>query len=315
MSKDKIYRDGVSFKDTTGQSGLWVKTEIIGGYGDIHFNPYGKSTLDEVIFRTHNIVPIGGTSYAMERLFGIKESQIDIPTMYEQNGIGIIDSAEPEDTYLTPNGNKAYVYRPGHFVQLFGIGITGTAENDVTIYNPDYRENGITISRVNSDGQTVTGTLLPFRYTEETLDSDERKQYFGKKTENGITGYYLKRFEADPIIKHIWKTGEDVDDEELIAPQDVWENTAGLNAVESFTEFALQINKKDVKEFFIAQEHEDRTRINTIALFNGEFVKDQNNPADYGDYRDVRLFSKLVINPEYLNLAKDLNLLYRVYTS
>lgn len=48
--------------------------------------------------------------------------------------------------------------------------------------------------------------MLPFRYTTEMLDSDERKQYFGKKVDDdGVTGYYLKRYEADAVIKHVWK--------------------------------------------------------------------------------------------------------------
>ena len=53
----------------------------------------------------------------------------------------------------------------------------------------------------------------------------------------------------------------------------------------------------------------ERARINTIALFSGEYV------AASGDYRDIRLFSKLNIPTEYLSLNKDLNIIYRVYTS
>ena len=156
--------------------------------------------------------------------------------------------------------------------------------------------------------------MIPFRYTAETLNSTERKMYFGKKKDDkGITGYYLKKFESDPVIKHIWKTGEEAEEETLIPSSDVWTNTAGLNAVETFTEIILKISKKDVKEWFIALEQPDRTRINTIALFNGQYVPYQGSGDIYGDYRDVRLFSKLCINPEYLNLSKDLNIIYRIY--
>lgn len=316
MSKKINLKDTVSFKDNLDQkAGLWARTEVIGGYGEIHHNPFGKSTLDEVIFRTHNIVPIGGTSYVLEKLFGVKETQIDIPTMYDTNHIGRANSAVPTETYITPTGDKAIIYRMGHLVQLFGVGITGTSENDISIYEPDYREYDITMTKVNPDGLTITGTMLPFRFTQETLDSNERKQYFGRKETDGITGYYLKKFESEPIIKHIWKTGEDIDDEEIIDPNDIWNNAYGANAVESFIEISLQVNKKDIKEWFTYLEQEDRARINTIALFNGEYVKDASDPSDYGDYRDVRMFSKICINPEYLNLAKDLNLLYRIYTA
>ncbi len=318
MSKYLKINDHVSLKDGVGfghiHNGLWAKTEVIGGYNDVIINPYGKSTINDPIFTEKNIVPIGGVSYAFEHIFGVSESQIHVPTLKESANIGPDDS-QPivSETYQTPEGTAVTTYRYGHFVQLFGVGITGTGENDASLYHPDYRESSITLSKVNSDGLIVTGTMLPFRYTTATLDSSERKQYFGKKKDsNGVTGYYLKKFESDPVIKHIWKTGEDVDNEELISNNDIWTNMSGLNAVESFIEIYLKISKKDIKEWFVALEQADRTRINTIALFNGQFV-DGDNAADYGDYRDVRLFSKVCINPEYLDLNKDLNILYRIY--
>ena len=312
-----ILNEQLKFEDTLGQHkpGLWVKTEVVGGYGDYKFNPTGKSTIGEVVFREKNVVPIGGVSYAMQNLFGVKDEQIDIPTLYSSNGIGKINSGEPIETYMTPNGEKSVVYRYGHYVQLFGVGITGTAENDVTVYHPDYRENNIYLSRVNNDGLTITGTMLPFRYTPATLDSNDRKKYFGKKLdEEGITCYYLKRFEADPVIKHVWKTGEEIDHEELVSDADVWENSTGKNSVETFTEMHLVIDKSEIKEWFISLEQEDRTRINTIALFSGQFVAGD-DASDYGDYRDVRLFSKLCMKPEYLDQNKDLHIIYRVYGS
>jgi hypothetical protein len=298
--------------------GLWAKTEVIGGYGDVNINPNGKSSLGEEIFRTHNIVPIGGVSYIMQQAFEIPETQISIPTLYDQTGIGLANSTPPSEKFVSPDRDNWYrsvMYRYGHCVQLFGVGITATAENDISIYKPDYRENSIKLSKVTTDRLTVTGTMLPFRYTTEQLSRTERRQYFGKKKdEYGFTGYYLKKFNQDPVIKHTWKTGEDYEDEVLVSSSEVWTNTSGINAVESFTEIFLKIGKKDIKEWFnIRLEQPDRTRINTIALFDGQFVKDINNQADDGDYRDVRMFSKLVINPEYLNLNKDLNIIYRVY--
>lgn len=320
MMSNKLVEDRLSLNDNIGNnihsSGLWTRTEVIGGYGDININPLGKSTIGEVCFRQSNIVPIGGVSRVMQLLFGVPENQIIVPTLYEESGIGSPNSPAPTETYNTPDGTQSIIYRYGNRVQLFGIGITGTAENDVTVYKPDYRDKSIDITKVNSDGLTVTGTMLPFRYTVEVLNSNERKQYFGKKVDSkGITGYYLKKFETEPVIKHIWKTGEDIENETLVSASDVWNNTTGLNAVESFTEIILKISKKDVKEWFAALEQEDRTRINTLALFSGEFVQDITNPVDYGDYRDVQLFSKLCINPEYLSITKDLNIVYRVYGS
>lgn len=314
MNNSISINDDLSLKDERS-SGLWAKTEVLGGYDFIN-NPNGKSSLGEVCFTQHNIVPIGGVSYVMERVFGIKETQIEIPTLYDESGIGIANSLPPTETYQKPGGQGTVHYRYGHFTQLFGVGITGTGENDITVYNPDYREKSINITVVNPDGLTVRGTMIPFRYTTEVLSTVDRLKYFGKKVDDeGVTSYFLKRFDTEAVIKHIWKTGEDVEEETLVPSSDVWENINGLNAVESFTEIILKISKEDVKEWFIHLEQADRARINTIALFNGEYVKDEEDPTDFGDYRDVKMFSKLCINPEYLNLNKDLTIIYRVYGS
>lgn len=298
------------------QQTLWAKTEVLVSEGEVINNPYGKSTFapGSPFTVNHNIVPIGGVQYAMEQLFGFKGTQFNIPTLYDLSGIGSPNSTPPVETYLTPDGAKTIIYRPGHFVQLYGVGITGTAENDSTVYPAGYRDNSITMSKVTDTGLQLTGTMIPFRYTAEQLSPVERKQYFGKKMDaSGNTGYYLKRFETDPVIKHVWKTSEDINSEILVSSSDVWSNDSSSNAVESFTEFIFKISKTDVREWFRSISQEDRTRINTLALFSGRFVRDINNPSDYGDYEDVYLFSKLCIPIENLQLAKNLNIIYRVY--
>ena len=314
---DKIsLPDDVKYMPDLHNSGLWARTEVIGGYGDVQLNPTGKSTLGEIIFKDANIVPIGGVSYVMEHVFGVNESQIHIPSLKESAGIGANDSQPITETYVTPDGTATTSYRYGHFVQLFGLGITGTAENDISIYPCDYREHTIEIDKVNSDGLEVKGVMLPFRYTGAALDSSDNKKYFGKVQDEvtGVTSFYLKRFETEAVIKHIWKTGEDMEKEILVPASDVWENISGLNAVESFTEMVLKITKKDLKEYFRDKlEQPDRCRFNTIALYNGRFNPEASSDPVYGDYEDVKLFSKLCINPEYLDINKDLNIIYRVY--
>lgn len=316
--------DNISFHDVSNlnihdckKPALWARTEVVVGYGKVHNNPTGKSTLDEVIFTGQNTVPLGGVQYVMERCFGVR-GPISVPTLYrpdteEITGIGKPDSNSPTETYPSPDGDKRIIYRDGHLVQLFGIGITGHAENDVTVYPVDYRENSININMTTADGTIVTGTMIPFRHTAEELNEIDVKKYFGKLTKDGITSYFLKRFEQDPAIKHIWKTGEDDENETEVSQDEVWQNNVGSNTVETFTEIILKITKKDVKEWFTSIDQQARARITTIALFNGEYVVDEGET--YGDYRDVRMFSKLNIPVEYLSLSKDLNIIYRVYGS
>lgn len=308
------------------KSGLWAKTEIIGGYG-YNENPLGKSTLDEEVFSNSNMVPVGGVSYVFQRLFEIPDDQITVPTLYSSAGgnYGAKQDNTNDTSFLTPDEDNAgrirrvAQYQLGHCVQLFGIGNTG-AENDVTVYPVDYRERFIDGTRVSTDNTRIDSVMLPFRFVGEDtiLSVDDRKRYFGKKESNvngeRYIGYYLKRFESWPTIKHIWNTGDDIDEETLVSDSQMWQNINGLNAVESFVEIHLKITKKDLKEFYTFNlGTPENTRFNTIALFNGEYEVDTTNPADYGDYRNVRMFSKLCIHPEYLDLNKDLNILYRVY--
>lgn len=312
---------------------LWRRTEILCSNGEIINNPNGKSSFAPgcPFTKSSNMVPLGGVQYVMEQLFGIK-GEIDIPTLYDitnmsdtdithfatyEKPVGPANSVPPEETYDTPDGPKTIIYRQGHLVQLFGIGITGTAENDITKFPVNYRENSLDISIASEDGQTIQGSMVPFRYTSTQLQLEtERTKYFGKvKNDDNIISYYLKRFEADPVIKHVWKIGEDeeIDDaENIVSEEDILKNTNSLNDVESFTEIFLKISKKDVKEWFAALGQDDRARINTIALFSGRFITEGTLDTD-GDYQDVRLFSKLTIPTEYLTLSRDLNIIYRVY--
>ena len=335
--KDKFAisdREPTSVPMPKQSKGLWARTLIRASHDDVEYDqngiahfvkkiPTGKDSFGNTMFRTEkaeelwstsNMVPIGGCQFAMELMFGEKSTQFSVPTLYDESGIGLANSGVPTTTFDVPTGTKTITYNMGTLIQLYGVGITGTAENDVTVHPVDYRENSININRVTTDGLTLTGHMIPFRYTAEELNQEDRYLYFGKKREaSGEIGYYLKRFENPAVIKHIWKTGEDVEDEALVSSADVWSNNVGSNAIESFAECVIKISKKDIKEWFIAQGQEDRARINTIALFTGQYVK--NADGSLGDYRDVRMFSKLNIPTEYLSLTKDLNLIYRVYTA
>lgn len=313
-TKDEVVTEKETKKSSRRRGRIRKPNEFIMGYG-LRQTPDGRSTLDEVVFSGKNTVVIGGVQFAFEKLFGVK-GPLTIPTLYSKAGIGKADSSASTSTYQTPTGSVAEIHRPGHLGLLFGVGITGTSENDVTVYPVDYRESGIDMNVVNTDGATIEGTMIPFRYTTDALSDTDKVNYFGKVTDSGTgyTKYYLKKFDTDPVIRNIYSTGEDLDEdsETDVTDADVWTNRVGDNAIESFTEFLLRISHKDVKEWFSYLEQEDRSRINTIALFTGEYIVEASD-TDMGDYRDCTMFSKLNIPTEYLSLSKDLCIIYRVY--
>lgn len=282
----KVLKDNISIKDKLANSGhaptLWARTKIICGYG-LHKNEFGISELDEVVFSGENMVPIGGVQYAMEMIFGAKGSLL-IPSLNDTYQIGAQGSS------VAPSGGMPYPY--GQKVCLFGIGTGGAAENNLTALEVKYNEYGIV-------------DMIPFRYTNESLSSADASKYYGKKIIDNTTAYFLKKFDTEPIIKHLYKNGEEGEDGSEV-DSTIYTSSSELG-IESFTEACLTITKKDVREWFEANGKIEESRVNSIALFTAVYDSEQN------DYANIQMFSKLNIPTEPLSLTKDMNIIYRVY--
>lgn len=285
----KILKDSICLDDKIAGSvqakhpqTLWARTRVIGGYG-IHKNEYGVSQLHETVFDQSNIVPIGGVQYAMESIFGVKGS-LTIPTLNDIAQIGAIGSM------VAPSGGMPYAY--GQKVCLFGVGTGGAAENNITTIKDKYNEYTLP-------------EMIPFRFTNEDLSETDRLKYFGKKDIDDSIAYYLKKFDTDPIIRHVFKNGEEGEDGSEVDSS--YFNTGSETGVESFTECCLTISKKDVREWFAYNGNIEESRVNSIGLFTAVFDPELN------DYANIQLFSKLNIPTEPLSLTKDMNIIYRVY--
>ena len=285
-----ILKDYLAFNDEVNRShskfeqskGLWKKTKIIGGYG-LHKNDMGISELDEVVFEKENMVPLIGVQYAMETIFGIK-GELVIPTLNETMGIGAQGSS------IQPSGGMPYPY--GQKVCLFGVGTGGAAENNITVLDIGYHETGI-------------ADMVPFRYTNDALSNTDINKYYGKKIVDSTLAYYLKKFDNDPKIYHLYKNGEDGEDGSAI-DSSYFVNGSEIG-VESFVEMDLTISKKDVREWFNHNANIEQARVNTIALFTAIYDASKN------DYANIQLFSKLNIPTEPLAITKDMSIIYRVY--
>lgn len=274
---NNILKDYTYITDKIGKQPktLWAKTQIIGGYG-LHKNLNGISELDEVVFETSNMVPIGGVQYAMSKMFGVN-GPLSIPTLNSSMQIGSTNSSTSDEK-----------------ICLFGVGIGGAASNNLTALDVKYTETNV------SD-------IVPLRYTNDILTTEELNMYFGKKMVNGVQAYYLKKFNTDPEIHHFYKNGEEYEDGEELNDSSIIFDSSTEFPIESFTEVALTISKKDVREWFEESGNIEQCRINSIGLFTAAYDKVSN------DYTNIRLFSKLNIPTEPLSLAKDMNILYRVY--
>lgn len=300
----KVLEDSLMLNDERS-FGFWKGTQIIGGHG-FKKNPFsGLSELEESIFETHNTVTISGVQYAMESIFG-ESGPISVPTLYDELGIGLPNAIYQDVTVADPDGDHKMPHHYGNRVVLFGIGLTGSAENNITKYPVNYRERSIQINRTAEDGTELDGIMLPFRYTSQDLTETEQRQYFGKKVSGDYTGYYLKRFENPTLVRHLWNVGSVDDGDVEVSNAEVWVSTRNTE-VQSIAEMQLKITTKDIKEYFNITGRIDSPRFNTVALFYADYNRAR------GDYENVRMFSKLYIPTEDVSLAKGLDLIYRVY--
>ena len=245
----------------------------------------GMSDLGEVLFESENNIVVGGALFILEKVFGVKAG---LNVDYLNNIMGIATSGAP----ITE------VYPKENVVCLFGVGTGGAGESITSVKPVDFKEREVM-------------NLVPFRYTDQALSTaDATKYWFKKKDANGKTMFYLKNFESAPQIKALWKDAEG--DEDGTEVQANVHTSARTEPIETFIELTLKISKADCREYFEINGNIDQARVNSIGLFTG--VKSSLADGEI-DYKQVKLFSKLNINNEMLTLAKDLTIIYRIYTS
>lgn len=276
---DKILKDNINKKD------IILPHRIKSKQGNIKTKIIGLDTLTkEVLFESTNQIVLGGAMFILEKLFNV---EAPITVDYLNNIMGIAAENPIEEKYPK---NTA--------VCLFGVGIGGCGDSSLSVVDVNFYEREIF-------------DMVPFRVTDDELNEEDQKKYwFKRKESDGRTSYFLKTFEQDPVIKVLWKDGdEDEDGSEVSSGV---HDTQRTEPIETFIELILKITKKDVREYFEINGNIEEARINSIGLFTG--IK---QPMSDGskDYKQVKLFSKLNIPNEMLVMNKDMTIIYRIYTS
>lgn len=296
MTEVKKLTDSIGYKDTiTGRSQKKpLRTKIIGGY-DAYKDSMGVTRFGETVFETENMIVLGGSQYTLEKLFGVRSAlTVDfIEDIYANHGFAPSQIVETES------------YLPNATVCLFGVGIGGADESITNVHDVKYYER--TLGEPGKE-------WIPFRQTAGELTDDEKSKYYFKRNVNGTAGenyteFYLKKFESDPDIKVLWANGNGGEDGSEVQSNVHETPDTDTTPIETFIELTLKINKKDVREFFTNSDNIEQSRINSIGLFSAVY------DSAVGDYRKVKLFSKLNINNEMLTMSKDLTIVYRIYTS
>lgn len=242
--------------------------------------------------RKQNNVVLGGSIYVLEKLFNVR-SALQVASL---NDIMSINTANPAFTATD-------IIPKDHFMCLWGAGIGGSGDSIGSVRTVNFYER-----EIGSKGNSAE--MVPFRVVPAPLTGTDAEQYFfSKKLNDNSYAYYLKAFQSKPTIKVLWNDGKDGEDGTEVTA-DVF-NTNRTDGIEVFAEVLLQINKKDIREYFNHIGVIEQARINTIALCCG--LKQEISSGVY-DYANVTMDTKLNFGNEMLE-NKEITFRYRVFTN
>lgn len=276
-------------------AGHRLRGHAMAGY-DLKVDPKtGLSSLGETIAEDDNVITLGGTLFALEKLFNVS-AELNIAYINDIYNVGttgdFISEKYPKETCVC--------------LWNAGIGGAGASYTDVYPELQQYRElPGGPDARVPFrivDTYFING--MP-EYDKYWLAQPMDEMKFGKKI-----GYYAKEFDKKPTIKALWKdagTGTDgspVTDDAHTATK--------KTPIETFAETVLCAEVSDFREYFELLGMPNHARINTIGLLTG--IK--STLADgREEYKQVRQFSVLTFGNELLHMNKNLYIIYRIYSA
>ena len=283
-----------------------LRGEVIFGIGrhDVPFiDAYGKASVrsefDKILYKAHNIVPIGAYQFAFDKLFNIgldQESTLRVGDLNDEApmmNIGVPRAKYKSTGYTSEtNGSKSIggVNISGlNYIFGFMIGDGGAREDNITAIAPDYKNRSLY-------------RAIPFRMSNDDYPIAEGK-YYGKMSVGGVDSFYIKKFDnPPPRIIHAWVSNNS---EELdIVDDTVFSSTSSL-AIESYVEMNFSVDDKDGRAFF--ETLSTTPRVNEFALVSGWFNSDEN------DYEALRIFTHFTRPSISLGPGDSIEAIYRLY--
>lgn len=302
-------KDRISSHDSMGG----LRGEVIFGTGRHlvdYTDPYGnvcqRTEFDKVLYKDHNIIPIGAYQYVFDKLFNIaldQETTLRVGNLNDeapQMKIGV-----PRANYISNKYNAetningdAVSLRGGinisanNFVFGFMVGDGGAKEDNITAIAPDYKNRGLF-------------NPIPFRMSNDGYIFPEGMYYGKLKTSgaNEVTSYYIKKFDSpQPHIVHVWASNNP--NEIDIVDDTVFSSTSSV-PIESYVEINLSLSEADVRGYFTKTG--SSPRVNEFGLVSGWY-----NP-DLDDYECLTLFSHFTRPSLPMIEGDNISAVYRLY--
>jgi hypothetical protein len=248
----------------------------------------GMTVLGEnVVRREPNEILLGGSLYALEKMFNVSASlHVDY-----LNNIMNIGTTGPSVTEKYPKEN-------GICLWTVGLGGCGDSRKDITAV---YQQ------------QRTLNNIIPFRVVEEPFAEgmEEYEKYFlMRQMDDGKYAYYGKSFAETPVINALWKdAAKDVDGSPVVESD--YTSTRDT-PIEAFAVCVCTIEKDDFREWFDLYDEIDEVRFNEIGLCTGV-----RSTVDSGraEYKQVRQASCCHFTNDPLHMEKDMSIIYRWYSA
>ena len=232
---------------------------------------YGHTFLKPI---ASNTVVLGGAILALEKLCGTQAS-FKPTTLNDILSIPVSGTTPGKET-----------------ICLFGCG-TGGAQLDFGNVNAtDIKQNNVK-------------DLIPMRYGATITGTDADKYFMKSANSDGATNsWFLKQFDSVPVIKSFWKNAVDTEGEGTEITEDI-SGSVRTEGIETYAQFELSLNTKDVREYFVATGNLKMARYNSFGIYTGEKVGNE--------YGNVRLYAVVNFNNRDLNLESSSSFIYRLY--
>ena len=240
-----------------------------------YVDDFGNEVLNKV---GENTVVVGGAIMALEHLCGFDAT-------WKPATLNEIYNINPD---VHGDAKKS-------LIALFGAGTGGSGLSFGSIVEKDIKRRDVP-------------DLIPLRVTDTLTGDDADKYYFKKDNGDGTYSWYLKEFSVDPIIKTCWKDSADDEEDGTEVTSEIY-NSERTEGLQTFAEFILDFNTKDVREYYESIGSLDSARYNSIGLYVGEKVELEDGSFDY---INVRLFSYLNIDNKSVKIKTASQYVYRI---
>ena len=181
------------------------------------------------------------------------------------------------------------------FIALFGVGIGGSGLEFGSVAEKDVKRRDVP-------------ELIPLRQAATLTGDDADKYYFKKDNGDSTYSWYLKEFSVPAVIKTCWKDSTDDERDGTEVTDEIYDSDR-TEKLQTFAEFIIDLNTKDVREYFEKIGALDSARYNSIGLYTGQKVE---LPDGSYDYVNVRLFSYLNIDNKSVRIKTASQYVYRV---